>query len=130
MPRKRPWRAGEGSAYLQINKNAESYSETNTEHNYNAFRIFHHSTGKKPQYFKRQDGKWAYANKTFSDNVIVNSDVMYNFRIVTEGTKVSLYMKEATSNGDYVLAGTYTNADMKTNDGRIELSANNTSSAN
>lgn len=122
--------AGEGSAYLQINKNAESYSETNTEHNYNAFRIFYHSTGKKPQYFKRQDGKWAYANKTFSDNVIVNNDVMYNFRIVTEGTKVSLYMKEATSNGDYVLAGTYTNADMKTNDGRIELSANNTSSAN
>ena len=70
------------------------------------------------------------ANQIFNGLAVVKRGTMYSFRVVTEGTKLSLYMKEAASSGGYALVGTYKNSAMLTNDGRIELCANNTGSIN
>lgn len=116
-------------AKLQLNKNAEQYSE-GVSKDFNSIWIYDHDTGKKPQYFLKQNGIWALKNLTFNGEAIVKRGTMYSFRVVTAGTTVSLYMKEATSNSDYAFVGTYSNEAMKTNDGRIELCANNTGSIN
>lgn len=122
--------ADANGAKLQINTSADSYTTTDAKHSFNSVWIFDHDTGKKPQYFLNTNGSYTLANKSFSSEAIVKRGTMYSFRLKKIGTTMSLYMKEAGSPEDYSLVGTYSNDQMKTNTGRIEFCANNTSNYN